>query len=213
MENVAQNFTFDYSLLVDPLRKGNHQKIDRSLEDLLLKLKQYLEVVMGANKQAAEECAQQAFLNVYERIRKNKIRNKKYIYTYMVKACRHEYIRFIKKQNTFLSGDIMDHHFPEPAEQIEKLADKERMEILKICLKELDQDSREFITHFMNYPETTTKEASQFFKISEANVRTKKYRITKILHESFQRRSTYTSESLKSNYVSKNSVEWDLKDL
>lgn len=211
MKNVAQTSNYDYSLLVDPLRVGDHQKIDKSLEDLIIKLKQYMEVVMGANKQAAEECAQQAFLNVYERIKKNKIRNKKYIYTYMIKACRHEYIRYVKKQHTFLSGDNIDQQFPEPAEQIEKLVDKERMEILKICLAELDEDSREFITHFINFPETTTKEASRCFNISEANVRTKKYRITKILHESFQKRSTYTSDSLQPDYVSKSSVEIALK--
>lgn len=211
MKNVAQTTTYDYSLLVDALRMGDHQKIDESLEDLILKLKQYLQVVMGANKQASEECSQQAFLNVYERIKKDKIRNKKYIYTYMIKACRHEYIRYVKKQHTFLSGDIIDQRFPEPAEQIEMLADKERMKILKICIAELDQDSREFITHFINYPETTTKKASQLFNISEANVRTKKYRITKTLHDAFQKRSTYTSESLNPEYVSKSSFETVLK--
>ncbi|MEX0660664.1 MAG: sigma-70 family RNA polymerase sigma factor [Balneolaceae bacterium] len=209
MKKAAQ--TYDYSLLVDPLRMGDHHKIEKSLEDLILKLKQYLEVVMGANREASEECAQQAFLNVYERIKKDKIRNKKHIYTYMIKACRHEYIRYIKKQHSFLSDDNIEQQFPEPAEQIENLADKERMEILKICLLELDEDSREFITHFMNSPETTTKEASQFFNISEANVRTKKYRITKMLHEAYQKRSTYTSESLHPDYVSKTSLELALK--
>lgn len=190
---------------------GNHQKIDVALEDLILKLKQYLEVVMGANKLASEECAQQAFLNVYERIRKDKIRNKKYIYTYMIKACRHEYIRYIKKQHTFVSGENVDEEFSEPAEQIEKLADKERTEILKMCLKELDQESREFITHFMNFPETTTKEASRYFNISEANVRTRKYRITKLLHEAFQKRSTYTSETIRPDYISKSTLQYALK--
>lgn len=211
MKNAAQTSNYDYSLLVDPLRMGEHQKIDKSLEDLILKLKQYLEVVMGANKESAEECAQQAFLNVYERIKKDKIRNNKHIYTYMIKACRHEYIRYIKKQHTFLSEDHIDEHFPDSAEQIEKLADKERMEILQICLAELDQDSREFINHFMDNPDTTTKEASRYFKISEANVRTKKYRITKALHKAFKKRATYTSEALQSNYVSKSSVEMVLK--
>lgn len=211
MKNVAQTSSFDYSLLVDPLRMGNHRKIDAALEDLILKLKQYLEVVMGANKQASEECAQQAFLNVYEQIRKDKIRNKKYIYTYMIKACRHEYIRYVKKQHTFISGENIDVEFTEPAEQIEKLADKERMEILKVCLKELDQESREFITHFINFPETTTKEASKFFNISEANVRTRKYRITKLLHEAFQKRSSYTSDTISPDYISKSTMQQILK--
>lgn len=212
MKKAAQTSTYDYSLLVDPLRLGNHQKIDNSLEDLVLKLKQYLEVVMGANKQAAEECAQQAFLNVYERIRNNKIRNKKYIYTYMIKACRHEYIRYIKKQHTFITDENIEQQFTEPAEQIEKLADKERMEILRTCLSELDQESREFITHFIDFPETTTREASQFFNISEANVRTRKYRITKLLHEAFKKRSTYTSESLHPDYMAKTSVVFAKKE-
>jgi len=207
----ASKHSHDFSLLVDPLRLGDHKNIKNSLEDLILKLKQYLVIVMGANKQASEECAHQAFLNVYERIRKDKIRNKKYIYTYMIKACRHEYIRFIKKQQSFLADENIHEQFTEPAEQIEKLADKERMNILKSCLAELDKESREFITHFIEFPETTTKEASRFFNISEANVRTRKYRITKMLHESFKKRSTYTSESLDPDYVSKESLEYVLK--
>lgn len=179
----------DYSELVDALQDGDESKAGELLEEVIPRLEDYLQVVMGADIRTARECVQQAFLDVFEQIRKDNIREDKYIFSYLIKACRHEYLRYKKHQHRFLYEDDSNSDNIQPAMQIKNLLDKEREKILRQCLDELDEKSRNLITHFMKEPDTTTKEASKLFKISEANVRTRKSRITSQLHECYKRKS------------------------
>jgi len=146
-------------------------------------------VVLNADEKDAEECTQQAFLNVYEQIKKDNIREEKYIFSYMIRACRHEYFRLSKEQHRF-NNPMEDHqdHLVDPAEQMENLMDKDRQRILEACLNELREKSRKFIEYFIDKPDATTKEASAHFNISGANVRTKKSRIISRLHHCFKRK-------------------------
>ena len=159
------------------------------LEELVPRLREYLRVVMGADQRSAAECVQQAFLDVYEQIRKQKIRESKYIFSYLLKACRHEYLRYQKHQHRFDYEEEAIEQILEPADQVRNLLDQERQAILSRCLDELDEESREFIVYFIDKPDTTTREASHRFKLSSANVRTKKSRITSRLHDCYQRKS------------------------
>lgn len=153
------------------------------------RLKDYLQVVLNADEKDAEECTQQAFLNVYEQIKKDNIREEKYIFSYMIRACRHEYFRLSKEQHRF-NNPVEDYqrHLVDPAEQFQNLMDKDRQAILEACLKELRDKSRRFIEYFMDKPDATTKEAAAYFDISGANVRTKKSRILSRLHHCFKRK-------------------------
>lgn len=179
----------DYSELVEALAEGDGQKANRLLEELVPRLREYLRVVMGADERAAAECVQQAFLDVFEQIKKQKIRENKYIFSYLLKACRHEYLRYQKQQNRFSYEEATIEQILEPADQIRNLLDQERQAILSECLDELDEESREFIVYFIDKPDTTTKEASNRFNLSSANVRTKKSRITSRLHDCYRRKS------------------------
>lgn len=153
------------------------------------RLKDYLKVVLSASEEDAEECTQQAFLNVYEQIKKDNIREEKYIFSYMIRACRHEYFRHSKEQHRF-NNPMEEHeeHLVDPAEQFKNLMDKDRQAILEACLKELREKSRTFIEYFIDKPDATTKEAAAHFDISGANVRTKKSRILSRLHHCFKRK-------------------------
>jgi len=179
----------DYSELVDALLSGQDQKANELLYEIIPRLEEYLRVVMGAGDRSARECVQQAFLDVYEQIRKNNIKEEKYIFSYLLKACRHEFLRYKKNQHRFLYEADTTHEGVEPARQIERLIDKERHQLLKQCLNELDEESKEFITHFLKNPDTSTDEAGKHFKMTSANVRTKKSRITSKLHECYKRKS------------------------
>jgi len=178
----------DYSELVDALVQGDEQTADRLLKELIPRLKEYLRVVMGANREEGEECVQRALLGVIEQIRKRNIRNSKTIFSYLIKACRHEYIHHKKYEQRFHYTEDMDRGMSEPAQQITDLLDQERQEILKSCLDELDQSSRKFILHFLLNPDTTTKEASSSFGLSPANVRTRKSRLISRLHDCCMRK-------------------------
>lgn len=179
----------DYSELVDALLDGDEQKAGELLEEVIPRLEEYLQVVMGADTRTARECVQQAFLDVFEQIRKDNIREQKYIFSYLIKSSRHEYLRFKRQQHRFLYDDDSLGENIQPAQQIRNLLDEEREQILKECLNELDKNTKEFITLFIKEPDTTTKDASKIFNISSANVRTKKSRITSQLHECYKRKS------------------------
>lgn len=179
----------DYSELVISLLNGEQRRAEKLMQELIPKLEEYLRVVMGANKQAAEECAQQAFMNVYEHIMANKIKVPKYILSYLLRACKNEYIRYQNNEKRYLNSEDTFHQMVEPAQQIESLVDEERKQLLRECLDELDPEAREFITFFLKNPDASTKDASKHFNLTGGNVRTKKSRLTKQLHKAYKKKS------------------------
>lgn len=180
----------DYSELAEALSEGDVEKANELLKEVIPRLEKYLRVVMGASDPMARECVQQAFLDVYERIRMGNILDEKYIFGYLIKSCRNEYLHYTKRQHRFLyDSDSVQEHEQEPM-QIESLMDKDRQRLLEECLDELDEESRDLITHYFKHPDATTKEVSRHFKISEANVRTKKSRITYKLHLCYKWKSS-----------------------
>lgn len=179
----------DYSELVFALQENREGKANEILEEVLPRLKDYLKVTMNATEQEAEECTQQAFINVYEQILKENIRKEKYIFSYLIRACRNEYLSYAKNQHRFSSPIEENHqHFVEPADQIRNLLDEDKQRILEECLDMLREDERELIEYFIDNPDATTKDASNEFDITGANVRTRKSRITSRLHHCFQRK-------------------------
>lgn len=180
----------DYSDLVIALKKGDEPTANKLLDEVMPRLVEYLRVVMKADTNVAEECAQQAFADVYERIRKGKIKEKKYIFSYLLTATRNEYLRYSKFQHRFHTDSDAAYEQAEPAEQIRVLMDRERLELLEECLYELDSESRVFIRYIMDHPDKTAKEFGRKFNMSEVNVRTRKSRIINQLHLCYRRKSS-----------------------
>ena len=179
----------DYSELVFALQENRDGEANRLLKELMPRLKDYLQVTMNAEEDEAEECIHAAFLNVYEQIIQDNIRKEKYIFSYLLRACRNEYIRYSKNQHRFQSAEDDDpDYIMKPAQQVENLLDQDRERILGECLEELQDKSRRFIEYFIDKPDATTKQASKHFKITGANVRTKKSRIISRLHHCFKRK-------------------------
>lgn len=178
----------DYSDLVEALCDGDEDTANQLLKEVMPRLEDYLQVVMNASEMEAKECAHQAFLDVYERIRKNKINEKKYIFSYLITTSRHTFLHYKKNQHRFVSELDEERHQVEPADQINALIEEERMAILEQCLEELDPDDRDFINYMLANPDATTKEISKKFGLSGANVRTKKSRLTHRLHHCYKRK-------------------------
>lgn len=180
----------DYSELVVALQNGDDSTANQVLDEVMPRLVEYLQVAMNAEKREAKECAQQAFLDVFEQIRKDNIRDHKYIFSYMIRATRNEFLHYKKYQHRFTSDPTETYHLVEPAQQIVSLVEEDRMNILEECLEELESDNKIFIQFFMENPEATTKQASRHFKITGGNVRTKKSRIVNRLHHCYKRKSS-----------------------
>ncbi|MEX0648125.1 MAG: sigma-70 family RNA polymerase sigma factor [Balneolaceae bacterium] len=180
----------DYSELVNTLNSGDELKASVLLKEVIPRLVEYLQVTMSSEYNTARECVQQAMLNVYEQIRKDNIRQPQYIFSYLMRACRNEYINYQKTSKRYTNGDSEFQGMVEPATQIDNLIDEERQKLLKECVNELDEDSRSFMLYFLEHPDSSTKQASRIFKISEANVRTKKSRLIRQLHSMYLVKST-----------------------
>ncbi|NBC27917.1 MAG: sigma-70 family RNA polymerase sigma factor [Bacteroidetes bacterium] len=178
----------DYSDLVEALQHGDEDTANELLREVMPRLEDYLQVVMGATAIEAAECAHQAFLDVFERIRENKINDRKYIFSYLITTARHTYLQYKKSQHRYVSDFEEYRHYVSPADQVQTLIEEERMEILELCLEELSPDDRELITYMLAHPDANTKQISRKFGLSNANVRTKKSRLIHKLHHSFKRK-------------------------
>ncbi len=180
----------DFSELVDALQQGNDSKANELLREVMPRLVDYLRIVMSAGRIEAKECAQQAFIDVFDQIKRDKIKEKKYIYSYMITTARNEYLRFKKAQHRFVSDPEEVYHQIEPARQIEALVEEERMKILRECLKELTQDNRKLMDYLITHPDDSMKKVSKKFGLTNANLRTKKSRLTNRLHHCYKRKSS-----------------------
>lgn len=188
--SVQASQRVDYSALVNYIQQENVRQVNQLLEELIPKLVEYLQVTLAATEEAAKECVQQAFLNVYERIVDGKLKDPKSLLSYMMMTSRNEYFNQYKKNKRYVDSEYITGFESEPASQIDRLVDQERKELLFECIEEMDDDSQIFILYFINHPDATTREASDYFDLSEANVRTKKYRITHQLHSLYKMKAS-----------------------
>jgi len=184
--SVQANQRVDYSALVNYIQQENARQVNQLLKELIPKLVEYLQVTLAATEETAKECVQQAFLNVYERIIDGKLKDPKSLLSYMMMTSRNEYFNQYKKNKRYVDNEHVVGSESDPASQIDRLVDQERKELLFDCIEELDEDSQMFILYFINHPDATTREASDYFDLTEANVRTKKYRITHQLHSLYK---------------------------
>jgi RNA polymerase sigma factor (sigma-70 family) len=179
----------DYSELVEAIQKGEDSKANKLLEELVPRIEEYLIVALQADRNEAQEVVQEVFTEVYDRIRKDKIYDHKFIFRYILSAAKNEFVRYKKYQHRFKGPDDLD-EMTHPAEQFKRLLDKERMQILEDCLYELDRESRELIRYMLKNPDKSSKEYASYFEISSGNVRIRKSRILNTLHHCYKRKST-----------------------
>lgn len=181
-----ENSNIDYSVLVDAVQRDDEETIRLIIDDMRPRLVMYLVVRMKADKYNAEECVQQSFVDVLQRIRDGYIKDENMIYVYLIKAVKHEYLKFLKKDQKMASDEVHLKTMSEPAAQYLGLMDKERQRILKECLEQLKERNRKLIQYYFTDPEANDLGASAKFDLSHANVRTLKSRIINRLHQCYK---------------------------
>lgn len=186
----------DYSEIIEALQQNKEGEVNDLLEELTFRLRDYMRVVLDASQDDSEECAQRALTIAYEQIIQGNIKDEKRIFAYLINVCRNEYFTLKKESRRLESIDNHDYeqqdnyegHFVDPGDQVQNLMDEDRQKILEVCLDNLKEEYREFIEYLMERPSITTEDASKYFGISEASMRTRKSRILKRLHYCFQRK-------------------------
>jgi len=170
--------TSDYSGLIDAILRDDRAAVDDLSSDLMKRVIIYLRIRMGAPESIAEECAYQAFSDVFEMIRNDRISDRKSIFKYFLTASRNEYLRFKKiEQRSDMDPSFSENILPEPAQQLQNLIDEERQKLLKKCLQQLSDSNRSFIMTFFSSSSVNLIEISEKFNFSYAKTRTLKTRI------------------------------------
>ena len=178
----------DYSELIEAILRDDRITSDLLVTDLLPKVILYLRVRMGAPESIAEECAYQAFSEVFEKIRHDKITDKKSLFKYIIMASRHEYLRMKKiDEKTDIELDGNESLFPDPPAQLELLLDQERQNQLRICMDKLTELHRKFILTFFTSNSVNLMHVAEKFGFSYAKTRTLKTRIMQELQQCIQK--------------------------
>lgn len=181
----------DYSEIVQAIKQHDGARANELLEDVSERLKDYLQVVMNASKHDAEECAQQSFIKVLERIEDDGINNSKLIFSYFLQTAKNEYLQLLRKrERDHKLGEDPDDHITRPANQIENLLDEERQRILRLCMDQLKEKQKQIMDYFFENPELSTKKASEDLNLTHGALRTRKWRIMKRLNKCYERKSS-----------------------
>lgn len=178
----------DYSDLIEAILRDDRVAADSLTSDLLDKVILYLKIRMNAPSTVAEECAYQAFSEVFERIRNDRITDKKTLLKYLITASRYEYLKLMKiekKNVTDIEDNTLAHSTP--ADQLSLLIDEERQNLLKKCLDKLSQANQKFILTFFTYKTLDLTEIAKKFNYSYAKTRTLKTRIMQELQQCIQK--------------------------
>lgn len=180
--------SFDYSDLIEAILRDDRTAANELSSELMNRVIFYLKIRLGAPQSIAEECAYQAFSDVFEMIKNDKINDKKTILKYFIIASRNEYLRFKKiEQRAGLDPASKEFLIPEPAEQLHSLIDDERQKQLKKCLKQLPDIHQRFILAFFSHKTLNLQDLAKEYNYSYAKTRTLKTRIIQTLQDCVNR--------------------------
>lgn len=181
----------DYSQLIEAILRNERKAADELAASLIERVVIYLKVRMGAPQSVAEECAYQAFSEVFEIIRKDRIEDKKSIFKYFIIAARNEYIRLQNSEHKLdMDSTEMNSSLYEPAAQLQNLIDEERQKLLKQCLDKLSDLNKRFILTFFSDKSVNMIKIAQKFGFSYGKTRTLKTRIVQELNQCVQKLSS-----------------------
>lgn len=167
----------DYSGLVTSIKEGDHVTTGKLCTEATPILKKYLIRKYGASPDDADDAIQKMYEYIILKIRDDEIENPKGILAYMLKTCKHNYLK-MKQENKLSEEFEADNgeYINEP-NQLWALVNEDEQEILKVCLRQLRKGYREFISYWFTYPNASTEDVADHFDISINNAWIRKHRV------------------------------------
>jgi RNA polymerase sigma factor (sigma-70 family) len=172
----------DYSGLVTAVKTGDQLTASRLCSEATPILKRYLRKKCGADPTDADDAIQRMFEYVINKILADEFDNPQGLLAYMLKACRHNYIKLAREKNRPDIENLANQPFHEPV-QIWELVNEEKQEILKYCTEKLRKGYKEFINYFFSFPNASAEDVADHFDISINNAWTRKHRVINKLNE------------------------------
>lgn len=177
----------DYSGLVTAVKNGDQLTASRLCSDATPILKRYLRKKCGADPSDADDAIQRMFEYIITKILADEIENPQGLLSYMLKTCRHNYIKIAREKNRPDIENLVNQPFDEPV-QIWDLVNEEKQEILKYCTEKLRDGYKEFINYFFSFPNASAKDVADHFDISISNAWTRKHRVINKLNDCVETR-------------------------
>lgn len=172
----------DYSELIPAIKNGDQVTSSRLCSKATPIFKNYLFKKFSADPNDADEAIQQMYEYIILKVLEDDFENPKGILSYMLKTCRHNYIKLAREKNRPDIENISAEPISE-AQQIWQLVNEEEQEILKYCTEKLREGYKEFINYWFDFPNASAGEAAEYFNISINNAWTRKHRIINKLNE------------------------------
>lgn len=178
----------DYSTFLDAYYNEDHQRLDEILKNLRPRLIRFLEIHMGADKADAEDSVQQALLSLLNVLEADKLRQPEKLQTYILSACRNIYLNQKRKSSREPPYEELPKNHLQQPQQLRRLVEAERWEIVEQCIEKLKPNHRRFITYWVNHPTYKAKTIANNLNISVNYAWTLKHRVIKQLKECFQQK-------------------------
>lgn len=177
----------DYSGLVTSVKNGDQLTSSRLCSEATPILKRYLQKKCGADPTDADDAIQRMFEYIIIKILEDDFENPQGLLSYMLKACKHNYIKLAREKNRPDIENLANEPFLEPV-QIWELVNEERQDILKYCTDKLRKGYKEFINYFFSFPGASAEDVADYFDISTSNASTRKHRVISKLNECVETR-------------------------
>ncbi|MDI6401045.1 sigma-70 family RNA polymerase sigma factor [Balneolaceae bacterium ANBcel3] len=170
-----------YSELVEAISRQNERRINELSTAMIRGGILYLKVRFGAPHFIAEECAQNAFISLYESIRAKKIKNPELVASFFKTSAKNDFLKIVNKEKR--APLLPDNYDPVTSaeDSFEILKDDERKRKLDFCIEKLSEDKKEFITTIRENSSLSHEDLAKIFGYSTAKTRTLKSRIMKEL--------------------------------
>ncbi len=166
----------------DAVITHNEAQIARTINELRTNLILFLRASMKATMNDAEDAIQNVLMYTINNIRSGTIEDAQRIGVYMIKAAKNQYLSILRKVE-LESLDENPAYVASLNEQIEVLVEEEKLEALRECVDELDDNNRSFMRFWLLKPDEKAEVIANYFKMSVTNVFTKKHRLIKILRD------------------------------
>lgn len=178
----------NYANLVTALEDNDTREANKIIEALRPRLMAFLRIHMNASRADAEDCAQDSLISSLEVIKEGGLNNPDQVVSYILKACRNNYLKMRKRKREESIGEIPDEYQHAPR-QLQSLLDEEQERLLEWCLNQLKKKHRRFMQFWFDHPDAHAKKVAKQFNISVSNAWTRKHRLVKKLNECYRKKS------------------------
>lgn len=165
---------------------ADSETINQVSENITHRMSLYLISVMGAEREAARDCAQEAYEKVYVKISAGELSDIEDVFGYLIRTAKYEYLMKLRKEKYEVPSE---HQYfsgvrgTSGEEVVESLYTEEREKLLDYCIKQLKTKRQTFFKKVLEHINENDKDVAEKLGMTYNSFRTRKSRIVDALRE------------------------------